>query len=265
MVKVKTDMTGWKMCEHGVPDSRLVVIEQAEDYVNPKGEHRARWLCECQCEQHTRLIVDGVNLRQGITKSCGCLKREVLSVRMKELRHKVNEYDLFGDYGIGWTNNTGNPFYFDLDDYDKIKDYCWFETTNGYIQANTPNGDKVDGRGFIKLHRLVTNNQWEYVDHINRNKFDNRKANLRECSRSQNGMNRDLYSNNKTGITGVYYNDDKGRYEVSVKVDCQQQYLGSFIDKEEAIRCRLQAESKYYGEFAPQRHLFKQYGIVNKL
>ena len=265
MVKVKIDMTGWKMCEHGVTDSRILVIEQTDDYVDPNGKHRARWLCECLCNKHTRLIIDGANLRNGVTKSCGCLKSELAAVRMKELKRKLNEYNLFGDYGVGWTYNTENPFYFDLDDYYKIKDYCWYETDKGYIQANIPNGDKVDGRGFIKLHRLVTDNQWEYVDHINRNKLDNRKVNLRECSRSQNGMNRDLYSNNKSGITGVYYNEDKSRYEVSVKINCQQQYLGCFTDKKEAIKCRLQAEAKYYGEFAPQRHLFKQYGIVNNL
>ena len=44
MVKVKEDMTGWKMWEHGVPDSRLTVIKQVEDYVTPKGQHHSQWL-----------------------------------------------------------------------------------------------------------------------------------------------------------------------------------------------------------------------------
>ena len=38
--------------------------------------------------------------------------------------------------------------------------------------------------------------------------------------------------------------------------------LGRFSDKEDAIKARLQAEAKYFKEFAPQRHLFKQYGIL---
>ena len=38
-------------------------------------------------------------------------------------------------------------------------------------------------------------------------------------------------------------------------------YLGSFKNKEGAIKARLEAEAKYFGEFAPQRHLFEQYGI----
>lgn len=43
MVKVKEDMTGWNMSEHGFPNSRITVLEQAEDYVSPKGLHYARW------------------------------------------------------------------------------------------------------------------------------------------------------------------------------------------------------------------------------
>ena len=39
MVKVKIDMTGWKMWEHGVPESRLTVIKQVNDYVTPQGVH----------------------------------------------------------------------------------------------------------------------------------------------------------------------------------------------------------------------------------
>lgn len=49
MVKVKEDMTGWKMWEHGVPNSRLIVIKQVDDYVSLKGEHRAQYLCKCNC------------------------------------------------------------------------------------------------------------------------------------------------------------------------------------------------------------------------
>lgn len=52
MVKIREDMTGWVMKEHGVPNSRIKVIERAEDYVTPSGAHYAQWLCECMCEDH---------------------------------------------------------------------------------------------------------------------------------------------------------------------------------------------------------------------
>ena len=52
MVKVKEDMTGWIMSEHGVPDSKIKVIKQTEDYIKKNGQHVAQWLCECMCEKH---------------------------------------------------------------------------------------------------------------------------------------------------------------------------------------------------------------------
>ena len=42
MVRVREDMTGWKMWEHGVPDSRLTVLKQAEDYVDSRGKCSAQ-------------------------------------------------------------------------------------------------------------------------------------------------------------------------------------------------------------------------------
>ena len=92
MVKVKEDMTGWKMWEHGVPDSRLTVIRQTEDYIKPNGKHEAKWLCECSCENHTRIEAVGSHIRDGSTKSCGCLKAEKIIESCK----KYNQYDLSG-------------------------------------------------------------------------------------------------------------------------------------------------------------------------
>lgn len=80
MVNVKEDMTGWEMCEHGVPDSRLTVIKQTEDYIEKSGKHRARWMCECSCKEKNIVAVIGRHLRKGLVKSCGCLKREKASI-----------------------------------------------------------------------------------------------------------------------------------------------------------------------------------------
>ena len=55
MLKVKIDMTGWIMSEHGVADSRLTVLCQSEDHITPRGQRRAMWLCECECGK--RIIV----------------------------------------------------------------------------------------------------------------------------------------------------------------------------------------------------------------
>ena len=76
MIKVREDMTGWNMWEHGVPESRLTVIKQVEDYVSPSGHHYNRWLCQCSCKEKNMLLVQGRSLKSGNTRSCGCLEKE---------------------------------------------------------------------------------------------------------------------------------------------------------------------------------------------
>ena len=76
MVKVYEDMTGWKMWEHGVPNSRLTVVDQVEDYVKPNGVHEAQWKCVCSCKEHNEIIVLGYCIKSGTVRSCGCLRKE---------------------------------------------------------------------------------------------------------------------------------------------------------------------------------------------
>lgn len=73
------DMTGWDMRDHGIPDSRLTVVERAKDYVEPSGGRRAQWRCRCSCGNE--IITRGKDLRNGKVKSCGCLKQEKLKER----------------------------------------------------------------------------------------------------------------------------------------------------------------------------------------
>jgi len=97
-------------------------------------------------------------------------------------------------------------------------------------------------------------------DHENQNSLDNRKINLRIASVSENGMNVKIRKNNTSGITGIYQAKD-GKWVVSIRINKKRTYLGRFKKKEDAIVKRLKAEKEYYGEFAPQKELFKKYNI----
>lgn len=233
---------------------RLTVVERAKDYIASNGKHYSQWLCECNCKDKNRRIIRGNHLTSGHTQSCGCLMREMAAM-IGEQSHKSNVFDLSGEHGIGWTNNTNQPFYFDLEDYDLIKDYCWHESESygmPRLEAYNPATNKQ-----IRMHVLLG---FKWCDHINRNELDNRKKNLRACTRSQNQQNRSIDSRNVSGITGVIPTKFN-TWKASLIVNKKEKIGKCFKTKEDAIRARLRAEVKYFGEFAPQRHLYEQYGI----
>ncbi len=225
--------------------NKLTVLKRVENDKNGN----AQWLCKCNCKDENKIIVRTSYLKSGHTKSCGCLQREKTAI-MGINNKKYNTYDLTGEYGVGYTSK-GEEFYFDLEDYDKIKYYYWNKNKKGYIIAYYN----------IQMHRLVMNCPDDIqVDHIFHNKNDNRKEFLRLATNSQNQMNINIQSNNTSGITGVYWNKEK--WNAIIIKNRKRIYLGSFINKDDAIKARLEAEKKYFGEFAPQKHLYEQYGII---
>jgi hypothetical protein len=175
------------------------------------------------------------------------------------LRKKYNNYDLSGEYGIGHSSNSEDLFYFDLEDYDLIKDHCWMVGKyDGYVVTNVPKMNK-----YLKMHRLILGvTDGEIVDHKSRIRTDNRKSNLRVATDSQNAMNCSLSGANTSGITGISWCESRGKWETYIAVDGKRTHLGRFFDLETAIKSRLNAEKELFGEFAPQKNLFEQYGII---
>lgn len=81
------------------------------------------------------------------------------------------------------------------------------------------------------------------LDHINRDRADNRLENLREATPSQNARNKSLASNNKSGVRGVYQDSEYGGWRANIYTNEKKQiYLGAFKTREEAIAARRAAE-----------------------
>lgn len=229
------DLTGQKF-------GHLTVIRRVDN----DGDD-VQWLCRCDCEERNEVIVKSKYLRNGDTKSCGCLQKQSQSFNGKNNK-KYNTYNLSGEYGIGYTLK-GEEFYFDLEDYDKIKDYCWrFE--RGYVKALSVDGSKK----IVQFHRIVLPNI-ERIDHINHCTNDNRKQNLRAATRNQNAMNMKGNSRNVTGITGVSWNNLHGKWQVRIGIDTKDKILGYFDDFTEAVKIRINAEQEYFCEFAYQPNI----------
>ncbi len=111
MVKVKEDMTGWVMAEHGVPESKLTVLEQTDDYVSPSGQREARWLCQCLCGSKPVAIRQNA-LKYGRTLSCGCMQKETVRLlqRKHNLAHKCKLYSVWRSMN-GRCNNPTDKSY----------------------------------------------------------------------------------------------------------------------------------------------------------
>lgn len=125
-------------------------------------------------------------------------------------------------------------------DDERVLEYSWAKSANGYA-STTINGKQ------ILLHRFISNpKEDELVDHINRNKKDNRKCNLRNTDKSINAFNSKMRCTNNSGVTGVWYRKDTNKWCAEIKKNYKKIALGCYETIEEATEARRKAEEVYY-------------------
>lgn len=194
----------------------------------PTSQHKQTyWNCQCNCGKFA--IVSGGNLRSGRTNSCGCLRSTISASKGKPLIYLRR-----GDIGIGITH-SGGWFIFSWSDYEKIKSYQWVCAKNGSTRARLRGSKGV----ILELSRYIIDAPEDmYVDHINRNRKDNCRNNLRLCTPTENARNRNQ--------RGYYYDRNRKKYVAVITI-------GSYDTAEEALQARVNAEQILFGEFAPIR------------
>lgn len=132
----------------------------------------------------------------------------------------------------------------DNQDYDKVSQFNWSLVTKGYAITG--------GRGAtMAMHRfilgLVKEDKIE-VDHVNGNKLDNRKSNLRLATPSQNRWNTTKRKHNTSGYKGVYYH--YGKWQARIGINYREITLGTFNKPEKAAEAYNDAARVLHGEFA---------------
>ncbi len=128
----------------------------------------------------------------------------------------------------------------DLEDIDKVKNIKWHCRNDFYVLSSKRK----------RLHRFLLDATKENdVDHINNNKLDNRKSNLRICTRSQNLMNRKA--------KGYSFFKSTKKWEAYITKYYKRTRIGYFETKEEAIKARREAEIKYFGEYRHKGELYE--------
>jgi len=126
---------------------------------------------------------------------------------------------------------------------DLVKDHKWRLGNHGYLMTT------VDNKALL-FHRLITGaKKGEVVDHRDHCTLNNTDDNLRVCNRQDNGRNAGIRKNNTSGVTGVTWNSNAGKWMAQMTIDYKNISLGLFDDINDAISVRKAAEIKYFGEF----------------
>ena len=147
------------------------------------------------------------------------------------------------------TISDGTIVLVDEEDYERLMRRKWTANGNGYAVIGIHLGKRKYKK--VYMHREILGaKDGEFVDHINGNKSDNRKSNLRISTSQQNSMNIGLRKNNKSGYKGVMYETRRSKWRAEIKKDYRNVFLGYFDNKHEAAKAYNTAAIELHGEFA---------------
>lgn len=139
----------------------------------------------------------------------------------------------------------------DDEDFAELAQYRW-HFHDGHASRNAPDGK--GGQKTLKMHRVIMgiSDPKICVGHKSRNDLDNRRSNLRIATRIQTGQNRNLGSNNKVGLKGVFFRKECSLrpYRAFICVNGKNMPLGYFDTAEKAHAAYCAAAVVHFGEFA---------------
>lgn len=152
----------------------------------------------------------------------------------------------------------------DADDYEELSKYKWqYSATNGYAVGQIRYDDGTYSEKVLMHRYIIGTRKGLHTDHINGDKLDNRKENLRECLPSENYVNRGIcIKRNKSGYKGVYWRSEKEKYQVTLRKNNKTFYVGLFEDINEAILMYDFWAMQMWGEFA-KPNLFSFEDVVS--
>lgn len=141
---------------------------------------------------------------------------------------------------------------FDRKDFKIIDRYVWHLHSAGYAATN----DKyyyrsTKKRRMIYMHRLIMDAPKDKcVDHINGNRLDNRKCNLRLCAKSENLDNSRKYGKTTSAYMGVYWDKNRLKWHANISIKNRHIHIGSFDKEIDAAKARDVYAKRFRGEFA---------------
>ena len=213
------------------------------------------------CDYVNVLEVAEDEVEECVCGTCGVSYFRIKGKRAKTIckkcfyanRKKKNEKMQYTvENGIAtFITSNGIEFIVDEEDAERVADYSWYINNYGYVRGWV-NGKDVTLHRFI-LGLLDSEGKALVVDHINHDKLNNTKGNLRVCTNQQN-----LRNTNAKG----YIKGRNGKHQVKIMVDGRSISLGEYESEEHARAVRIMAEKEYFGEFSSKVDLFEDAEII---
>src|SRR5699024_3118270 len=178
---------------------------------------------------------------------------------IESVKRPLNEYTLVNDEYYEMTvNNCDTVYKISKEDYEFAKAKNWWKDKGNrpYLMAKE-NGEHLKYHSTllkdeIRSYSLEENVELDkvVVDHANGDSSDNRRSNLRLVTQSENNMNKIIQGNNTTGLAGIHWHSRDKIWTVYISVDNKRISLGRYYYLRNAVRARVDAEHKYFGEYA---------------
>jgi len=140
----------------------------------------------------------------------------------------------------------------------KTGGFIWLESRGGLAQKGAKAGT-VESKGYRQItidgktymaHRLAwfyINKNWpaDQIDHINGSRLDNRIINLRSVTKTENQQNQKKYTTNKSGVTGVCWHKQQGKWYANIQENKKVHFLGLFENIFDAAAARISAQNSF--------------------
>lgn len=148
----------------------------------------------------------------------------------------------------------------DNEDFERLSKYSWYAHQSEPHRYYAATREKKTGK-FLYMHRLIMDIPSNlFIDHINGNRLDNRKSNLRMCTKSQNTLNKRLSKRNTSGYKGVSWSNTNQGWYSCIRNKGKTIPLGYYDDPIDAAKAHDKAAIKLFGEFAMTN---EQMGLFN--
>lgn len=219
MAAVK-DLTGRKF-------GRLTVVRlHPEPYRSPSGKPTRRWICRCECGEETVVLTNALTGKNG-TKSCGCAQVE------KALRTKD---DLTGQRFGRWTVIRRAPLMAKAKNGERNGWLCQCDCgTMRVVLTRHLVGGKSKSCGCDRTEKA-----------LNRIEIENVLQRYAGTHVSAIRPGRKLNKNNRSGKTGVYWNEREGCWIAKIGIGGKQITIGRYATFELARKARIDAEHQYF-------------------